>query len=349
MARGERALRRGVRRLARRPRVHRRRRRDARRHGVLRRRADRARHRAAARGAARREPRDQPAALRDARREQGGALRARGARTRAGRLRPAPRARRRSRRCCRRGRPTSPASPAPRPSRRAARSASRCSARWRTRTCRPTPTRRARSRRFARARPRNATLLIDTYDTERAAHTVVALARRLAAEGLAIQGVRIDSGDLAALAVRVRAILDAGGFPRHHDLRERQPRRVPAARPGRAGAPIDGFGVGTRVNTSADAPYLDCALQAAGVRRACRVASARRRKATWPGRKQVYRRIDADGRWQGDVVTLVDDRVEGTPLLAAGDASAAGSWRRCPRSRNRARDCSGNSAGCPPL
>ena len=64
---------------------------------------------------------------------------------------------------------------------------------------------------FARAQPANAVLLIDTYDTERAAHEVVALARKLAADGINVKGVRIDSGDLDLLARRVRAILDAGG------------------------------------------------------------------------------------------------------------------------------------------
>ena len=165
---------------------------------------------------------------------------------------------------------------------------------------------------FARARPRNATLLIDTYDTERAAHTVVAVARELAREGLAIQGVRIDSGDLAALAVRVRAILDAGGFPgitifASGNLDEFRLRDL-------ARAPIDGFGVGTRVNTSADAPYLDCGYKLQeyeGVPRRKRSAA----KATWPGRKQVYRRFHADGRWQGDAVALAGERAEGTPLL----------------------------------
>jgi nicotinate phosphoribosyltransferase len=165
---------------------------------------------------------------------------------------------------------------------------------------------------FARARPRNATLLIDTYDTERAAHTVVAVARELAREGLAIQGVRIDSGDLAALAVRVRAILDAGGFPgitifASGNLDEFRLRDL-------ARAPIDGFGVGTRVNTSADAPYLDCGYKLQeyeGVPRRKRSAA----KATWPGRKQVYRRFHADGQWQGDAVALADERAAGTPLL----------------------------------
>ncbi len=167
---------------------------------------------------------------------------------------------------------------------------------------------------FARAEPANAVLLIDTYDTERAAHEVVALARRLAADGIAIKGVRIDSGDLAAHARRVRAILDAGGLPgvtifASGNLDEHRLRELVAA-----GAPIDGYGVGTRMNTSADAPYLDCAYKLEeydGQPRRKRSEG----KATWPGRKQVHRRYDGDGRIAGDVLALAAETVAGEPLL----------------------------------
>jgi nicotinate phosphoribosyltransferase len=167
---------------------------------------------------------------------------------------------------------------------------------------------------FARAQPANAMLLIDTYDTERAARKVVALAPRLAAEGIPIKGVRIDSGDLAALARRVRTILDAGGCRDvtifvSGNLDEYRVRELVAG-----GAPIDGYGIGTRMNTSADAPYLDCAYKLqeyAG--RACRKRSAG--KATWPGRKQVWRDGDRDGIAVGDTLTLVGDPAAGTPLV----------------------------------
>ena len=167
---------------------------------------------------------------------------------------------------------------------------------------------------FARAHPENATLLIDTYDTERAANRVVALARRLAAQGIAIRGVRIDSGDLGQHARRVRAILDAGGFPSitifaSGNLDEYRLRDLVGQ-----GAPIDGYGVGTRMNTSSDAPYLDCAYKLE------EYASRPRRKrsegkATWPARKQVYRRLDPSGRLAGDTLALADDSAPGTPLL----------------------------------
>jgi len=168
---------------------------------------------------------------------------------------------------------------------------------------------------FARSQPANAMLLIDTYDTELAAHKVVALARQLSSEGIAIRGVRIDSGDLGEHARRVRAILDAAGLAKitifaSGNLDEYRLRELVAQ-----GAPIDGFGVGTRMNTSADAPYLDCAYKLEEYE-----GKPRRKrsegKATWPGRKQVYRRYDDAGRASGDTLTLVEDVASGTPLLA---------------------------------
>ena len=160
--------------------------------------------------------------------------------------------------------------------------------------------------RFARATPGNAVLLIDTYDTERGAQKVVELAAHLAPDGIAIRGVRIDSGDLAAHARQVRAILDAGGLRdvtilASGNLDEYRVAELLAAR-----APIDGFGIGTRMNTSADAPYLDCAYKLEeydGQPRRKRSEG----KATWPGRKQVWRRLDAQGRLAGDVLALASD------------------------------------------
>lgn len=166
--------------------------------------------------------------------------------------------------------------------------------------------------RFARARPDQVILLLDTYDTEAAAQKVVALAPRLAREGIAVRGVRLDSGDLAAHARRVRAILDAGGLREVRvfasgGLDERQLQALRTA-------PIDGYGVGTSLTTSGDLPALDCAykLQAyAGVPRRKRSEG----KATWPGRKQVFRRYDRHGIIAGDTITVAGDVQPGEPLL----------------------------------
>ena len=167
---------------------------------------------------------------------------------------------------------------------------------------------------FARSQPDGATLLIDTYDTEAAARSLVPLARKLAGEGIVVRAVRIDSGDLGAHAWRVRSILDAGDLGHIRifasgNLDEFSVQALVGAR-----APIDGFGVGTRMNTSADQPYLDCAYKLQEY-----AGRARRKrsegKATWPGRKQVYRESDDDGTFAGDTLTLHDQEAPGTPLL----------------------------------
>jgi nicotinate phosphoribosyltransferase len=179
---------------------------------------------------------------------------------------------------------------------------------------------------FARSRPDNVVLLLDTYDTEAAARKVVALAPRLRREGIALRGVRLDSGDLAAHAREVRRILDGGGLAEvvifaSGGLDETVLQGFTAAR-----APIDGYGVGTSLTTSSDAAALDCAYKLQEY-----AGRARRKrsegKATWPGRKQVFRRLGDDGRMRGDLLTVAGDRAEGRPLIGpvmrAGRAAGA--------------------------
>jgi nicotinate phosphoribosyltransferase len=167
---------------------------------------------------------------------------------------------------------------------------------------------------FARAQPDNVILLIDTYDTELAARKVVALARRLHREGIQIKGVRIDSGDLAEHARRVRRILDDGGLQQVRILASGNLDEFSIQALETDGAPIDDYAVGTRLVTSVDAPYLDCVYKLqeyAGRPRRKRSEG----KATWPGRKQVYRRYDASGRMAGDWLTLDTDPPAGEALL----------------------------------
>lgn len=168
---------------------------------------------------------------------------------------------------------------------------------------------------FAASRPADVILLIDTYDTEAAARKVVALAPALREAGIAVRGVRLDSGDLDQLSRRVREILDAGGL---HDttifasggLDEHDLLRFAGS-----GAPIDGFGLGTALTTSSDAPGLDCAykLQEYAGRPRRKLSPG---KATWPGRKQVWRRFDdATGRMCGDRLSTQEDQPSGEPML----------------------------------
>ncbi len=167
---------------------------------------------------------------------------------------------------------------------------------------------------YARSYPNANTLLIDTYDTEAAARALVPLAVRLAKEGISIQAVRLDSGDLAEHAQNVREILDTNGLTQVRIFASGNLDEYLVAKLNAAQAPINGFGVGTRMNTSSDHPYLDCVYKLqeyAGVPRRKRSEG----KATWPGCKQVYRTFGPDGKMTGDILTLENASAHGTPLL----------------------------------
>ena len=167
---------------------------------------------------------------------------------------------------------------------------------------------------FARARPDNVVLLLDTYDTEAAARKVVALAPRLKAAGIAIRGVRLDSGDIGALAKSVRAILDRGGLREVTIFASGGLDEDSLAAFARADAPIDGVGIGTSLTTSSDAPAIDCVYKLqeyAGLPRRKRSQN----KATWPGRKQVWRRYDASARMAGDILSLEGHDKVSEPLI----------------------------------
>lgn len=114
---------------------------------------------------------------------------------------------------------------------------------------------------FALAQPENAIFLIDTYDTEVAAQKVVALAPSLKQQGIAVKGVRLDSGDLADHATKVRRILDEGGLPQAQILASGNLDEYRLQQLIAGDAPIDSFAVGTAMTTSADAPSLDCAYK----------------------------------------------------------------------------------------
>jgi nicotinate phosphoribosyltransferase len=167
---------------------------------------------------------------------------------------------------------------------------------------------------FTASYPRGTTLLIDTYDTEAAARKVVALASRSRGQEARVTGVRLDSGDLAVLSRNVRRILDEGGLGKttifaSGNLDEYRLRELVAGN-----CPIDGFGIGSSLVTSADAPFLDAVYKMqeyAGKARRKRSTG----KATWPGRKQVFRHFGSAGRLDHDVVTVEGDPQPGEPLL----------------------------------
>ncbi len=119
---------------------------------------------------------------------------------------------------------------------------------------------------------------------------------------------------MIALSKSVRKILDEGGLSDVHIFASGGLDEDSIAEMLGEGAPIDGFGVGTSLTTSSDVPALDCAYKLqeyAGLARRKRSAG----KATWPGRKQVWRRYGGDGRMAGDVMSVESDDHPGEPLI----------------------------------
>ncbi|MGQ0535708.1 MAG: nicotinate phosphoribosyltransferase [Methanobacteriota archaeon] len=189
---------------------------------------------------------------------------------------------------------------------------------------------------FAETFPDGTTLLIDTYETERGARRAIAVARRLAARGHAVGALRIDSGDLAAQARRVRTLLNRAGLPKVRifasgNLDEHRIRTLLRRR-----APIDGFGVGTSYVVSRDLPALDIAYKL------CEydgepVMKASAGKRTLPGAKQVWRKARG-GRMLGDTIAPRGERHTGQPLLQEArtqGASGQGARRALRDARRR--------------
>lgn len=173
-------------------------------------------------------------------------------------------------------------------------------------------------RAFAEAFPEGSTLLIDTYDDLKGAENAVIVAKELERSGHRLEGVRLDSGDLTQISKKVRALFDRHGLRyvkifASGDLDEYRLERLIDD-----GAPIDAFGVGTRMSTSFDRPYVDVVYKLSGkVEQEAFVPAMKlsQGKITLPGRKQVFRQTDRRGRCKRDVIGLQDEPIEGAPLL----------------------------------
>ncbi len=167
---------------------------------------------------------------------------------------------------------------------------------------------------FAKTFPNNTIFLIDTYDTVAGAKKAVAAAGIMARTGGKLLGVRLDSGDLAGLSRQVRQILDRAGF---HDVKIMASGGLDEfeleAMAGE-GAEIDVYAVGTKVDVSADAPYLDIAYKLVDYDRkpVLKLSSG---KKTWVGKKQVLRFYDAAGKMHHDRLCM-------TPGVEGGGAES---------------------------
>ncbi|MBI5896446.1 MAG: nicotinate phosphoribosyltransferase [Desulfobacterales bacterium] len=170
-------------------------------------------------------------------------------------------------------------------------------------------------RSYARSFPRRTVLLIDTYDTVAGARQAVQVAREMQPRGESLQAVRLDSGDLVDLSRRVRAILDEAGFGGVKILASGGLDEFDLAALLAQKAPIDAFGVGTKMGVSADAPFLDIVYKMVQFdgRPVCKHSTG---KVTLAGEKQVYRRSDPQGCYLEDVLgTRQEQNPAARPLL----------------------------------
>jgi nicotinate phosphoribosyltransferase len=153
-------------------------------------------------------------------------------------------------------------------------------------------------RTFAEDVPGRTTFLVDTYDTPNGVRAAAEVIHELGLEGNL--GIRLDSGDLDELARESRAILDEAGLPQVRIFASGGLDELEIHRLVRAGAPIDAFGVGTRMGVSADAPALDSAYKLVEYdgRPMMKLSP---NKSTLPGRKQVFRGP------LGDTIALRDE------------------------------------------
>ncbi len=161
-------------------------------------------------------------------------------------------------------------------------------------------------RAFTHAFPDYATLLVDTYDTLRGVRNAIEVGRELESVGHVLRGVRIDSGDLALLGRESRRILDEAGFKEVGIFVSGGLDEYEVDRLTRENTPIEGFGVGTKAGTSADAPYLDSAYKLVEYesRPVLKLSS---KKQSLAGCKQVFRVFNNGGMFEKDVISLLGE------------------------------------------
>ena len=162
--------------------------------------------------------------------------------------------------------------------------------------------------------PQNAILLIDTYDTLAGARHAVQVAKEMAERGQKLIGVRIDSGDLAELARQVRKIFDEANLTELKIIGSGGLDEYDLAEFSAANVPFDSYGVGTKMGTSADAPWTDMSYKLVEYenRPVLKLSTG---KVSLPGRKQVFRLRDGTGVFARDVIGLRAEQLDGESLL----------------------------------
>ncbi len=159
---------------------------------------------------------------------------------------------------------------------------------------------------YSAAFPDSSTFLVDTFDTAGGIANTITVALRMRERNQTLRAVRLDSGDLLELSRLARRMLDDAGLTQVQVLASGGLDEYEVERLLHAGAPIDGFGVGTMVGISADYPLLDCVYKLTEFD-GTPVLKLSPGKRTIPGAKQVFRHIGASGNYEGDIIASADE------------------------------------------
>jgi len=173
-------------------------------------------------------------------------------------------------------------------------------------------------RAFAKTFPQNSTLLIDTYDDLTGAQNATTIAKEMEKHGQKLHAVRLDSGDLLTISKQVRKILDKNGLQYVRIFASGDLDEYKIAELEEHGAKIDAYGVGTRMSTSIDRPYVDAVYKLSGKEENHTFVPAMKLskgKITLPGRKQIFRQKDKNRKCVRDIIGLEHEKIEGEPLL----------------------------------
>ena len=171
---------------------------------------------------------------------------------------------------------------------------------------------------YAKSFPDSSTFLVDTYDTLNGVRNAIKVAHDMTTHGSSLRAIRLDSGDMARLSVHAREMLDHAGLGNVRILASSGLDEYSISDLVSSGAPIDGFGVGTRVGTSADAPYTDFVYKLVEYD-GTPIVKLSEDKESLPAPKQVYRISDTEGMFERDVITDADNPIcnsNSSPLLS---------------------------------
>jgi nicotinate phosphoribosyltransferase len=172
---------------------------------------------------------------------------------------------------------------------------------------------------YSRTFPNKTILLVDTYNVKKGIANAIAVGLSLKKRGHRLLGIRLDSGDLVSLSRYARDALDRAGLPEVKIFASGNLDEFKIATLIKKGACLDSFGVGTNMGTSMDAPCLDVIYKLSevseGKGRFLPAMKLSQGKATYPGRKQVFRQRGQDGRFLRDVLALEGEKIDGEPLL----------------------------------